>query len=51
MAVLYTEQERQQEQDYVYTVQDMLLSFILNATRKTLEEKEKEKMADRKSVV
>lgn len=45
MAVLYTEQERQQEQDYVYTVQDMLLSFILNATRKTLEEKEKEKMA------
>lgn len=39
------EQERQQEQDYVYTVQVMLLSFVLNATRKTLEEKEKEKMA------
>lgn len=35
------EQERQQEEDDVYTVQVMLLSFVLNATRKTLEEKEK----------
>lgn len=35
------EQERQQEPDDVYTVQVTLLSFVLNATRKTLEEKEK----------